>query len=358
MRRVFLIRHCSAELEGPRRCVSKTDLPLNTIGEHQANRLRIWAGKKQLTAVYSSPLLRARQTVEAISNGKHQIQICEELREMDVGLWENMSFDEIRKSFPDDYAIRAEHPGTHPPTGGESMTHAGERLKIAISEIIAGTEGDIAVVTHSGASRGFLCKVLEKNPDDAMKLPQPSGGISTITIGADGKWIVDSIGEVPDRFPDELLKQWIFDRNAVPRIARDHGAAVAKKASELASKIPNTSVDLELLFSAAEMHDMSRHNAENHAEAAAKLLIFEGYPKLAEIISQHHDITPVAGIEAELLYLADKMISGTAVVSINQRFAESRKKCKTPQAVAAWERRYTDTINIIERYNLAYICGV
>lgn len=84
-----------------------------------------------------------------------------------------------------------------------------------------------------------------------------------------------------------------------------------------------------------------------HGEAAAAdLLRRKGCPALAEIVGLHHDLSLPASTEAQLLYLADKLIQGTREVSLQERFAASRRKCAAPEAVQSWERRYRSALLI------------
>lgn len=86
------------------------------------------------------------------------VNVCNELREMSVGEWENMTFDEIREKYPIEYAARGERLGTVPPPGGESFTDAGERLINCLDGFLADSDGDIAIVAHGGVIRArFAC---------------------------------------------------------------------------------------------------------------------------------------------------------------------------------------------------------
>ena len=75
-------------------------------------------------------------------------------------------------------------------------------------------------------------------------------------------------------------------------------------------------------------------------------------PAVAALIAVHHDLPPSAGLEARLLYLADKLVQGSEPTCLEARFAASRKKCETPSARAAWERRYRAARDILDEYQL------
>ena len=201
MRTLYLIRHGHPESgEGKSRCISKTNVPLDELGLCQAELLWEWARITPVTAIFSSPLKRCVQTAYTMSGGQIPVVIDERLSEMDVGLWEGLTFDEIRARYPEEYAARNGRLGTAPPPGGESMEQAGKRLICCLDELLTETQGDIAVIAHGGINRGALCRLTRQDPDKAPEIPQPYGGISTLKVDEHGRYIVVSAGIKPDRF--------------------------------------------------------------------------------------------------------------------------------------------------------------
>ena len=71
------------------------------------------------------------------------------------------------------------------------------------------------------------------------------------------------------------------------------------------------------------LHDVARTETD-HATEGAAILRREGYPKVAKIIEQHHDLevhhekenAVEMPTETEVVYLADKLIKGTKKVSL------------------------------------------
>lgn len=87
-------------------------------------------------------------------------------------------------------------------------------------------------------------------------------------------------------------------------------------------------LDVHLIHSAARVHDVAR-TEKNHAAAGARLLNAMGFPAMAALVAIHMEISlaqdsPVD--EAQILYLADKLVAGTTVVSLRQRFDAKLKK--------------------------------
>ena len=67
MRKIYLIRHGQPELPGGERiCLGSSELPLSTLGRLQACLLGLELGGR-VSAVFSSPLSRARDTALALA---------------------------------------------------------------------------------------------------------------------------------------------------------------------------------------------------------------------------------------------------------------------------------------------------
>lgn len=199
MKRLYLIRHgqCGRQRH---RCIGSTELRLCEEGVQQGERLRLWAGGCALSAVYTSPLIRCKETACILSGGRFPIYVMDELREMDCGAWEGLSFHEIRVRWPEVYALRGEHPGCVPPPGGESLLQAGGRLEHCARRIAAEARGNCALVAHGGVIRGWLVRLLHMDPDQVLSIPQPWGGVTE--LGWDGgEFIPISVGVLPEGGP-------------------------------------------------------------------------------------------------------------------------------------------------------------
>lgn len=154
---------------------------------------------------------------------------------------------------------------------------------------------------------------------------------------------------------DADIEQLLLDAGA-PEQVRAHCVAVADKAAFLAAHTERP-VDLGLLRAACLLHDICKLSGRKHAAAGASLLLRAGYPLLADIVGQHHDCSSGASTEAQLLCLADRLIQGTCEVSVSERFEAARQKCTTSEALAAWETRYRDTLEIIDQLQLGFVLG-
>ena len=121
-------------------------------------------------------------------------------------------------------------------------------------------------------------------------------------------------------------------------------------AGPLIARVLPLALDLGLLENAALLHDLARAQ-EHHAAAGAAWLRALGYEAEAALVEQHHD-WPLGPLdEAAVLVLADQCVQGAEIVPLEARFAASREKCRTPEALAAHGRRYQTALYLKEEVN-------
>jgi putative nucleotidyltransferase with HDIG domain len=350
LRTLYLIRHGEVDFGGVKRCIGRTDTPLSERGKKQAERLKVFFIGKGLTALYAGPAQRTRLTADIISQGRWPVQICDGLAEIDMGDWEGLTFAEIRERFPDLYAQRGRNPAEHFPPNGEAPAHVQIRAAAAIDRILTQSEGNIAVVAHSGINRLLLCKYRNLAPEDWLSLPQPYGCINELWIGADGITVGEA-GRMPVDIPDEEECFRLFREKGTPQPIIDHCYAVAFKAAEISSSFVKLGIGIngDLVYIAALLHDIAKGRAR-HAQTGADWLRAEGYPKVADIITVHEDLPePAALDEAAVVYLADKLIMGTAEVSLEERFIHSMERCRDEAARSAHEKRFRQALRLREQ---------
>ena len=142
----------------------------------------------------------------------------------------------------------------------------------------------------------------------------------------------------------DIISLW--DKYGTPDEVREHCKAVCALATYYAENMGN--VDQELVEDAALLHDIVRHRKNHEAEGAA-ILEAEGHPEIAWIVARHKDFpdtqwsAPLAA-ETALVYLADKQMKGTSMVSMDERFEASKEKIMLQEdreeALKAHEARY------------------
>lgn len=105
----------------------------------------------------------------------------------------------------------------------------------------------------------------------------------------------------------------------------------------------------DLITAAALLHDICRTQPD-HCIAGANLLVKLGYAEIARIIYFHHDLIDDHFDERHLIYLADKRVQGTNIVSLEERFFNKLNHFTETSAKEACLRRYQEAQNIQKQY--------
>lgn len=141
-------------------CLGITDIPLSKEGMKQAAKLKSYFSDKNIAAIYSSPLIRAKKTAEIIADNKIKVEIKNEFSELNMGKWDGMTFAEIKEKYPEEYAERGRNFEDYIVEGGESMSMCRDRVLEQLRDIIKDTTDNIIIVAHAGVNRLIISELL------------------------------------------------------------------------------------------------------------------------------------------------------------------------------------------------------
>jgi broad specificity phosphatase PhoE len=182
---LYLLRHAATannQARPPRLQGRRTDPNLSPEGHQQARRTGQALADQPLSAVYSSPLLRARQTAEAIA-APHglSVEVVQDLIEVDVGQWEGRSWDEIEKTDPEAYRLFTTDAAVHPYLGGENLGTVQARVIPALRQLMDDNLGRLVLaVGHNCVNRVYLARLLGMPLANYRSVPQDNCGLNLL----------------------------------------------------------------------------------------------------------------------------------------------------------------------------------
>ena len=162
MSRLLLVRHGDTELNSAERYWGRSDVKLSAAGIEQAEKLRDRLAAEKIDAVYSSGMERSLVTAEIIASS-HQLAVitCAELREVNFGQLEGLTFGEISRLYPEVAKLWAERSPKLKYPGGESLVKFNNRVSKFLSRLDKHTVGEtILIVAHAGVLRTLVCQLL------------------------------------------------------------------------------------------------------------------------------------------------------------------------------------------------------
>ena len=203
---LYLVRHGSIETGDTKRYHGSMDVPLLEEGVEQMKEacglitryLAALASAKQqtylkdihdpkesspeLTAIYCSDLQRAIRSAEIVAE-PHRLDPIQvpALRERNFGVWEGMTFAEIKEKYPLEFDAWAGNPVKYSPIGGESTLDVGLRVTRAAENIVASHPGEnIAIIAHGGVNRIILCEIMGIPFENIFRIEQDYAAVNII----------------------------------------------------------------------------------------------------------------------------------------------------------------------------------
>ncbi|MBB5346456.1 histidine phosphatase family protein [Desulfoprunum benzoelyticum] len=181
--RLYLLRHGSTGAGN--RYIGSTDLPLSPEGVADLEGAADLLQRQELDAVFCSPMRRCRQTLDRL--GLHlRPEIVDDLREIDFGRWEGLSFAEICATDGDlvDRWAQGEKDFAFPE--GESLRGfllRIDRIRLMLTTMPARRP---LLVTHGGIIRHLVCACLGIEPEKSLLFAVKPGRCTVIDLHSAG----------------------------------------------------------------------------------------------------------------------------------------------------------------------------
>lgn len=149
-----------------------------------------------MAPIVSSDLLRARQTADAVAQGRQRLPDMPDLREFHFGAWEGKRYDEAEASHPEIARAYWETPGDIAAPEGESWNTAAARVDRAVTRLLPEAAPDLILVAHFGVILTRLQLAIDQSP--AQVIAQPVDNLSVTCLAHDGqRWHAEWINHIP-----------------------------------------------------------------------------------------------------------------------------------------------------------------
>jgi len=160
--RLMLVRHGKTEWNEAGRYQGCSDTCLSSTGREEAEAVRQRLAAEKIDVIYCSDLERAVQTAKTVASGRDvRLVTCKELREIDFGEFEGLTFVEVGQRYPDNDWWTARDAAQKLPRG-ESVSQLAARVDQFIAVCLGKhtEEETILVVAHGGSLRTLICRLL------------------------------------------------------------------------------------------------------------------------------------------------------------------------------------------------------
>lgn len=205
-----MIRHGESEANRRDAFLGHYDLPLTDIGIAQAEMAARFQKESGADAIYSSDLTRAHETAKrtAAMLGL-PVKTDPNLREVDAGEWDNLTFGELWEKYPETFGIWANNIGVAGCDGGETVAQLRRRIMGALTYIARANMGKkVLVFSHGTPIRIAGCIAMGKPIEELKDVPWAANASTTTLEYENGQFRLveysreDYMGDLVTKLPD------------------------------------------------------------------------------------------------------------------------------------------------------------
>ena len=207
MTHIYVVRHGEAEGNLYRRIHGVYNSMLTHRGREQLDYLVRRFKDVHLDAVYSSDLSRARDTVAAVAED-HGLGVVtnERLREVCLGIWEDMCWGEADLFYRQQMKWFARMPELFSVSGSEKLGDAGQRLIDFMLELEAKHPDETVMIgTHGTVIKYMLTLIQGKTVDQHHDVPHGDNTCVALLHLHGGKFEIEYMNDA-SHLPDELSR--------------------------------------------------------------------------------------------------------------------------------------------------------
>lgn len=178
--KVILIRHGETDWSYQKKYCGFSDIDLNEKGRQQARELHKRLNKEKINEVYSSDMKRTLQFAEIVFKDV-PIKEMVGLRELNFGIFEGLTYQDLMKKYPQTYGKWLEKPLNIAVPQGESLHSMAQRVRKALRRIVShNSNKTVAVFTHGGPIKVIACDILKLGLQGIWKIEEELASISII----------------------------------------------------------------------------------------------------------------------------------------------------------------------------------
>ncbi len=193
---LYLVRHGQTDANLKELYYGASDIPLNTTGHQQAQKIAHLLDAISFNQIICSGLIRTQQTAQIIN---HQsalpIQSLPALNELDFGDWELMHRDEMMRTDADTYQAWCHDWLNVTPPHGEAFTTFKARIIAGYQSLTLKQNQKILIVGHLGVLRVLMTYFLNLPTEAIWHFNFKQDGYSCIQL-IENHFIIDTINQV------------------------------------------------------------------------------------------------------------------------------------------------------------------
>ena len=200
---IIFLRHAQAENNTKRILAGRTEgVHLTKTGIEQAERIAKYLATIDISAIYSSPIERAKHTAEIVAKScSLDVVLDERLTEIDMGKFTRMNYDDMFAKYGNIFLKFYENDPVISEHEVETFPDVQKRVLEMVDHVLKKHNNEnVILVTHMDPIKSMLAKVMNLAPKTLFELIIANASVTIITE-QDNKFSLSAINAMDvDRY--------------------------------------------------------------------------------------------------------------------------------------------------------------
>jgi len=183
LRLIIFLRHGQAINNTHRILAGRTPgIPLTETGINQAKQVAQFLKPFNISAIYSSPIERAKKTAEIVAeHSSLEVKLDERLIEIDMGKFTGIPYDKIFTSHGNVFLKFYEGHSSIEENGVETFVKVKERILELVNHVLTThTNQNVLLVTHMDPIKAMISTIIDLKPQSLFELIIQNGALTVI----------------------------------------------------------------------------------------------------------------------------------------------------------------------------------
>ena len=181
---IIFLRHAQAENNTKRILAGRTEgVPLTKTGIEQAERIAKYLSTIDISAIYSSPIERAKHTAETVAKScSLDVVLDERLTEIDMGKFTRMNYDDMFAKYGNIFLKFYENDPVISEHEVETFPDVQKRVLDMVDHVVKKHNNEnVVLVTHMDPIKSMLARVMDLKPKTLFELIIVNASLTIIT---------------------------------------------------------------------------------------------------------------------------------------------------------------------------------
>lgn len=187
MIRLILVRHAITTCNEGGNLSGQIDSTLSEKGKLQVEQLTCYLKDENIDEIYTTPFSRTKDTMEKLAQIKSiEINETDKFNEIDFGEFDGLSFDIIKRDYPEEFEKMIKEGSEYTYPKGESLIDTFDRVSKELENILKDKDNKtILICSHGGTIRNILSYLISKDYKYHWNFKIDNASVSVVEVEND-----------------------------------------------------------------------------------------------------------------------------------------------------------------------------